>query len=200
MLGIGRVDVDHVAAHAEAAARKVVVVAVVLDVDEAVDELVALERHLLVHVRRQARVVLRAADAVDAGHGRDHDDVAAGQQRGRGLVAQHLDLLVDGGVLLDIGIRLRNVGLGLVVIVVGDKIDHRVMREELLELACKLRGERLVGSHHQRGLAQRLDGLCHGECLTGAGDAQQHLIAVSAFYALNQGFDCLGLVAGRLEG
>ena len=55
VLGVGREDVDGVAAHAEGAAREVVVVAVVLDVDELADEVVALERHLLVHVGGEAR-------------------------------------------------------------------------------------------------------------------------------------------------
>ena len=39
MVGVRREDVEHVAAHAERAARELVVVAVVLDLDEVADEL-----------------------------------------------------------------------------------------------------------------------------------------------------------------
>ncbi len=56
----------------------------------------------------------------------------------RGGMAQLVDLVVDGGVLLDVGVGGGDVGFGLVVVVVGDKILHRVIREELLELAVKL--------------------------------------------------------------
>ena len=71
------------------------------------------------------------------------------------------------------------------------------MREELLELAGKLRGEGLVGRHHQRGLAQRLDGLSHGVRLARAGDAQKHLVAIARPHAVDQRRDGLRLVACR---
>ena len=56
-----------------------------------------------------------------------------------------VDLVVDERVLLDVGVRLGDVGLGLVVVVVGDEVLDRVLREERLELAVQLGGQRLVG-------------------------------------------------------
>ena len=200
MLGIGRKHVHHIAPHAEAPALQVVVVAVVLDVDERVDEVVALERHLLVHVGREARVVLGAADAVDARDARHHDHVAPREQARRGLVAQHLHLLVDGGVLLDVGVRLRHVGLGLVVVVVRDEVDHGVLGKELAHLGRHLGREGLVGLHDERGLAERLDGLGHGEGLARARHAEQRLVAVARADAGRELLDGLGLVARRLVG
>ena len=52
-------------------------------------------------------------------HRGDHDDVAPGEQAVGGRVPQPLDLVVDRGVLLDVGVRLRDVRLGLVVVVVA---------------------------------------------------------------------------------
>ena len=52
VLGIGRVHVDDIAAHAEGTTREVIVITIVLNVDERMDKVVALERHLLVDVRR----------------------------------------------------------------------------------------------------------------------------------------------------
>ena len=75
---------------------------------------------------------------------------------GRG-VAQPLDLLVDRGVLLDVGVRLRDVRLGLVVVVVGDEVLDRVVRQQLAELVGQLGGEGLVRRHHQGGALQLLD-------------------------------------------
>ena len=66
VLRIRRVHVDHVAAHAKRAARQVVIVAIVLDIDQRMDEVVALERILLVDIRGQARIVLGTSDSVDA--------------------------------------------------------------------------------------------------------------------------------------
>jgi hypothetical protein len=59
-------------------------------------------------------------------------------------VAHPVDLFVDLAFLLDVGVRARDIGLGLVVVVVADEILDRVVREEALELAVELRGQRLV--------------------------------------------------------
>ena len=53
--------------------------------------------------------------------------VAALEQRLGGAQAEAVDLLVDAGLLLDVGVGLRNVGLGLVVVVVGDEVLDRVV-------------------------------------------------------------------------
>ena len=59
-------------------------------------------------------------------------------------VPQPLDLVVDRGVLLDVGVGLRDVGLGLVVVVVGDEVLDGVVRQQLAELVGELGGQRLV--------------------------------------------------------
>ena len=72
---------------------------------------------------------LGRAQAVDARH-RGHDQhVAALEQRLGRAQPQPVDLLVDVGLFLDVGVGLRDVGLGLVVVVVGDEVLDRVVRE-----------------------------------------------------------------------
>ena len=107
-------------------------------------------------------------------------DVVAFQQRARRRMAHAVDLLVDGGFLLDIGVGARDVGLRLVVVVIGDEVLDRVVGEERLELAIELRRQRLVRRQDQRRALRRLDDLGHRESLAGAGDAEQHLRALAA--------------------
>ena len=76
-------------------------------------------------------------------------------------VPQPVDLLVDRGVLLDVDVLLRDVRLGLVVVVVADEVLDRVVGEELLELAVELGRERLVVREHQRRLLDLLDHVRH---------------------------------------
>ena len=76
-LGGGGEDLDHVAPHPKRAPPKIDVVALVLDGHEAPDERVALEGLARLEPHVHALVGLRRADAVDARHGGDHDDVAA---------------------------------------------------------------------------------------------------------------------------
>ena len=143
---------------------------------------------------------LDRADAVDAGDRGDDDDVVALEQRARRRVAHAVDLLVDRGFLLDIGVGARHVGFGLVIIVIGDEILDRVVGEEALELAVELRGERLVGREDQRRALGRLDHLGHGEGLARAGDAEQHLVALDARATpFDELRDRLRLIALRLE-
>ncbi|MBG9885172.1 hypothetical protein ABE10_00935, partial [Bacillus toyonensis] len=126
VLLIDRDDLDRVAPDPEVATREVHVVAVVLHRDELPDEGVAvipladLQRH------HRAKVLLRGSEAVDAGHRRDHDDISPAEQRVRRRVAQALHLGVDRGVLLDEGVGLRDVCLGLVVVVIRDEVLDRV--------------------------------------------------------------------------
>ena len=137
--------VDAITAHSERAAFELVIVAIVLHVDKPVDELVTIERYLAVYENRHLGVVLRRPDAIDATYGRDDNDVLACEQRRSCRMAHLLDFLVDRRVLLDVGIGLRNVCFWLVVVVVTHEVVHGIVGEELLELACELSCQRLVG-------------------------------------------------------
>ncbi len=110
-------------------------------------------------------------------------------------MAHAIDLLVDLAFLLNEGVGPRHVGFGLVVVVIGDEVFHRVVGKEVLELTIKLRGERLVvGEHHRRALGA-LDDLRHGVGLARAGDAEQNLGLVLIVDSLDQVGDGGGLVA-----
>jgi hypothetical protein len=113
-------------------------------------------------------------------------------------MAQHLDLFVNRGVFLDICIALRHIRLGLIVVVVRDEVDHSVVGKELFELARKLSGERLVGSHDQRRLTQGLNGFRHRKGLARTSHAKQNLIAISVPHALYKRLNRLGLRTCRL--
>ena len=179
VLVVGGEHFDRVAAHAEQAAREVARLgALVLERDEILDQLALVD--LVAELQREGHrgVGLDRADAVDAGDGSDDDDVVALEQRARRRVAHAVDLLVDVGFLLDIGVGARDVGLRLIIVVVGDEILDRVVGEEALELAVELRGQRLVRREDERRALRRLDHLGHGEGLARAGDAEQHLVAL----------------------
>ena len=123
--------------------------------DQLAQQLVAIDHVALAQDLRVVVVGLRRAEAEDGRHAGDDDHVAAREERGRGGVAQPVDLLVDGRVLLDVEVLGRDVGLGLVVVVVGDEVLDRVVGEEGAELVAQLRGQRLVVGEHERGFCTR---------------------------------------------
>ena len=198
---VGGEHLDGVAPHPELVPGEVEVVALVLQLDEPGEDRALLA--LLPHVEDQALagVLLGTAEAVDRRHRRHDDHVAPGHQRAGGRVAQPVDLVVDRGVLLDVGVGRRQVGLGLVVVVVRDEVLDPVLREQLPELARQLGGEGLVGGQDQRRPLHLLDDRGSGEALAGTGDAQQRLEPVAPFDALGERGDRLGLIArGRKIG
>ena len=192
---MGGEEFDGVAAHAEHAAREIAAAALVLQGHEIGEQLALVD--LLAHLQGEGhgRIGLDRTDAVDAGHGGHDDDVVALQQGAGGRMAHAVDLLVDGAFFLDIGVGPRHIGLGLVVIVVGDEIFDGVVGEEGFELPVKLRRQRLVGRQNQGGPVGAGDHLRHGEGLARAGHAQQHLIALMLADGLHQFPDGAGLVA-----
>ena len=123
--------------------------------------------------------------------------IAAGEQVRRGRVPEPVDVVVPRAVLLDVEVGLRDVGLGLVVVVVGDEVLDRVVREELAELVAELRGERLVEGDDQRRPADLLDDPGHRRGLPGAGRAEEGLVALAGRQPRGEGLDRRRLVAGR---
>jgi hypothetical protein len=158
-LAVGGLHFEHIAAHAEAPALEDVVVAVVVDLHQVAQNLVAAHHLAHAQIEHDAPVILRAAQAVDARDRGDDHHVAAAEERARRGQAQAVDLLVDLRVLLDVGVGARDVRLRLVVVVVGDEVLDRVVGQKLAHLGVELGGQRLVVRHDQRRLLHLLDEL-----------------------------------------
>ena len=199
VLEVRRPELERIAADPEGAALEGVVVAAVLLLDEVGDHPALVVGLAGDEVLGHRAVGLDRADAVDAGDRGDDDDVVALQQRPGRRVAHPVDLLVDLAFLLDVGVGARHVGLGLVVVVIRYEVLDGVLREEALELAVELGGQRLVRGEDDRRALGGLDDLGGGEGLAGAGGAEQHLVALAGLDALDQLGDGGGLVAGGLE-
>ena len=146
-----------------------------------------------------ALVLAGIAHGINAADGGDNNHVFPLLQRGGGAVAQPVDFLVDGGVLFNVGVGGRDVGLRLVIIVIGNEIFHRAVGEKGPELGAQLGRQGLVVGDDQGGLLHPFDHGSHGKGLARARDPQQHLGGHAAFDARRQGLDGLGLIApGRV--
>ena len=144
-VGVGNHHVYGVAFHPEGAHRQLILVAAVQGVDEATQELVA--AYAVAHFKAHdiSLDVLGVAHAIKARHTRHHYHVSSSrEQRSDGGKAQAVNLLVDGKVFLNVFVARGQVGLGLVVVVVGHKVLHRVLGEKRLKLGIELRSEGLV--------------------------------------------------------
>ena len=134
-IAVGRENVHRIAAHPEGAPAKVQVVAVVVDGGQVAEEAVAPAEFPSAHHDHIPAVLLRRADGVDAGDAGDDDDISAGEEGLGGGQAEFLDLGVDVGILLDVEVLGRHIGLRLVIVVITDKVLHGVLGEEFPKFA-----------------------------------------------------------------
>ena len=107
-------------------------------------------------------------------------------------MAQSLHIVVDVGILLDVGVGLGNVRFRLVVVVVGNEVAHRIVRHEFAEFGAQLRGERFVRLDDKRRSLQTFD---QPRCIAGAGGAHEHHVVLAILDARGQLLDGLRLVA-----
>ena len=192
-----RKNLDDVAANTERTAMEIMIISGVLHVDQTTQQIVAIECHARLDIDVHRPVILGRAQAVNTRHTRDHEYIFARQQRMRCGVPELVDLIVDRRVLLYVGIRRREIGFGLVVVVVRDEILDRVMREEFLELFVELRGECLIRRHHQGRAIQSLDHARNRKSLATSGHTQQGLMLVPAEHALAKCIDRRRLIPCR---
>ena len=96
-------------------------------------------------------------------------------------MAQTLDFVIDGGILLNIGVRVGDIGFGLVVIVVGNEIFHRIIGEKLPKFGAKLGGKGLVVGEHKGRAVELGDNIRHGEGLARTCHTQQNLFLHALF-------------------
>ena len=199
-LGVCGEDLERLAADPEVPPRERRVVARVLDRDQLAEQRVAVD-HLPLAQRLEVLVVdLGRTQAVDARDAGDDQHVAAGEQRGGGGMAQAVDLLVDRRVLLDVQVLARDVGLGLVIVVVGDEVLDRVAREVRPELVAELCRQRLVVGDHERRLLHRLDRRRHRHRLARPGRSEQRQAALAGGDPGRERLDRRRLIGGRIVG
>ena len=87
-------------------------------------------------------------------------------------MAEFVDLIVYGGIFLDVSIRTGDVSLGLVIVVITDEILHGIFREKQFELAVELGGQGLIMSDNQGRPLDILDHIGDGKGLSRTGYAK----------------------------
>ena len=86
-------------------------------------------------------ILFGVPNIVDTRDGSDDNHVWPSHNIGGTLEAQLIDFVVNVSGLFDVGVTCGDVGFGLIVVVVTNKVRNGVIREEfahfLVELACQ---------------------------------------------------------------
>ena len=115
-------------------------------------------------------------------------------------MAQAVDFIIDGGILLNIGVGRGDIRLRLVIIVVGYEIFYRILGKKFAQLGAELCGQRFIVREHQRRALGLLNDVRHSERLARAGNAHQRLLGQTVVDALHQFGHRLRLIACHLVG
>ena len=190
-------DLQSIPPHPHHVSLKSNVISLIADGNEPCNQLIPL--HLRTHPQSDHHFfkILRLAQAVDTGDRGHHNDIPPLHQRGGGRQAQPVNFLIDRGILFNKCVRVRYVGLRLVIIIIGNKILHRVVGKKLLKLRAQLGRKGLVVGQHQGGALHLLDDLGHGKRLPRAGYPQKRLLLQAMFYAGRQRRNGRRLVSRR---
>ena len=139
------------------------------------------------------------AEPEDAGDRGDDDAVSALDQVAGGGQAELIEVIVFGGVFFDVDVAAWDVGLGLVVVVIGNEVVDGVVWEERFELFVELGGEGFVVREDEGGFVCLGDDIGHRESLAGAGGSEQARAFFTAVDRRDEGVDRVRLIAGGLE-
>ena len=192
-------DLDHVAPHPEGAAHKVQIVPRILDLHESGEDLPPGDILPFAQREHEFAVPHRIPESVDRGHGGDDNHIPPFHEGGRRAEPQSIYVFIDGCIFLYESIRRGNIGLGLIIVVVGDEILDSIAGKELPQFSIQLSGERLVVAHDERRAIDLGNHRGQRHRLSAARHAQQCLPFVAAAHALGQLTNRGGLVAHRLE-
>ena len=130
-----------------------------------------IDRILFKH-KKHVEISLGRTETINARDTGYYNDIIPVEKRPGSRMAHLIDLLVYMGIFLNVCIRLRDVGLWLIIIVVADKIFNGVLRKETFQLSEQLSGEGFVGGDNQSRLLDLGNNLCHGKGFPGSCDTQ----------------------------
>ncbi|OPX86898.1 MAG: hypothetical protein A4E52_01470 [Pelotomaculum sp. PtaB.Bin013] len=139
-----RENLQHVAPHPELPPDKINIVALVLDAYQFAQDSVPVIALPLAQGENQRAVLLGITQAVNTGNTGHDNHVPPLKESASGRVAQFIYFFIDGRVLLNVSIGMRNICFRLVVVIIADKILHRVVGKELFKLPAKLGSQCLV--------------------------------------------------------
>ena len=105
------------------------------------------------------------AQTVDGRYRSHHDNIATLEQRLGGGQTHLVDVFIHRGIFFDKGIGAGNVGFRLVVIVVGDKVLHRVFREERFHFTVQLRRQGFIRCQYHGWTLEVCNDVSHGKGL-----------------------------------
>ena len=112
-------------------------------------------------------------------------------------MSHFFDFFINLRIFFNIGVRTGYIGFRLIIIVIGYKVFHGIIREKFFELTIQLCCQRFIVGNYQCRTIGLSNDVCHSECFTGACYPQHNLFGISAVQPIYQLGYGLRLISGR---
>ena len=189
---------DYIATNTKGPALKVTIVAFIENLHQFAENVLALDLLPFFQEEQHAVISLRRSQAVDAAYRSDNNAVAPLKERPRGGEPELVQLVIDGGFFFYINVAGRDVGLGLIVVIIRNEILNCIVRKELLKFMIELRSQSFVVRQDQRRAIELLNHLSHSVGLARTSYSEQHLVLLAGINAMGELVYGACLVAFRL--
>src|SRR5579883_1264470 len=114
-------NLDDISADPESSATKVTFMTFIENIDQPGSDLLAFDFLPLFEHKEHSVIGFGRAETVDTAHARNDDAIAALEQRSSRGQTQFVELVIDRGFFFDVDVAGRNVGFGLIVVVIADE-------------------------------------------------------------------------------
>ncbi len=137
-----------------------------MNIDETSDKVCASDLHPLLYFHIYFFIFHRTSEAVNTRHRCNNNHIFTSEEcLSRGM-SKSLDFFIDRCFFFDKGVGRRHVCLWLIVVIVGHKIVHCIVREKLSVFLSELCGESFVVSDDESRLADLSYHIGCGVCLS----------------------------------
>ena len=191
---------NNIAPHPKSATLQYQIISLILNGHQSTENCIPISFLPLVQGQNHFMIAFWRTQTIYAGNTGHNNNIPPLKKRAGSRMPQLIYFIIDGSILLYIGICRGNIGLWLIIIIIADKIAYIIIWEKSFELTGQLGGQSLVVGNHQGRPLHLLNQLGYGKGFACTSSSQQYLSLLTIFNTGRQCFYSLRLIPHRLKG
>ena len=181
-ISIGRENIHHIAFYTKCPSRKLVQRSGIERIYQFVEKLCSGNFRIKFQFYQRFIEFRRVSNPINTRNRGYYQHISPARKKTcRSRKPEFFHFLIDTQILFYVSSRARNIRLGLVVVIITDKIFHSVLREKLFELHKKLSCQSFIMSQNQSRSLDFIDHISDGKSLSRACYSEQSLVFFAIF-------------------
>ena len=130
-----RKDFQYIASYTEGSTLKIHIISIVLNLNQLRNDLIPVLDHTWPQRDHHLLIINRWTQSIDARYASHNNHISSLRQCSCRRVSKLINLIIDGRILCNVGVRRWDIGFWLVVVIVGYKVFYRIIGKELFKFA-----------------------------------------------------------------